>query len=112
MSPAFILYLIDLIGNFNVVIVLLLILTIIILLFFVVGFLAEYERDDNAKVHPFFSKLIKLFFVLSAISIILPSEKTMYMMVGASYLNNSEVPAKVERIINDKLDEIIKKDGK
>lgn len=50
----------------------------------------------------------KTFIVLIIAFVFLPSEKTMYMMLGAHYLKKSDIPQKLELVINKKLDEYLK----
>lgn len=42
--------------------------------------------------------------VLILISMLIPSEKTVYLMLGANYLKNSMLPSKVEMAIEKKID--------
>jgi hypothetical protein len=55
---------------------------------------------------------IGIFLPLLLMALILPSEKTMYLMAGAKCLQDSIIPKKIELIISKKLDEYLLEDNK
>lgn len=110
MSPTVILYLIDFLNGFNCFGAIIITAILILLIVLTIKWLADNDDRIEQPLTPMMKNLIKWFFILGALNILIPSEKTMYMMAGTHYLNKSEIPAKVEKIINDKLDDIIQKD--
>lgn len=106
MNIELILYLIDIGINFQIVTFIASI--IMMVLYFITAFHNSTSFCDNEKIsyknHLFASKILTVFIF---ISILVPSKKTMYMMIGAKYLRESNVPEKVQMIINKKLDEYL-----
>ena len=47
------------------------------------------------------------FILIILISSLVPSEKTMYLMLGADYLKNSTLPSKVELALEKKIDKYL-----
>jgi hypothetical protein len=71
----------------------------------------EY-MDENSKKpwQPYCTTLVWLSFVSFIVSALLPSERTMYMMAGASLAKeavNSATGQKVQAVVNAKLDEML-----
>lgn len=53
----------------------------------------------------FFTSFFSVFLIF--ISLLMPSEKTIYLMLGANYLKNSTLPSKVEMAIEKKINEYL-----
>jgi len=111
MSYALIIYLMDVIGNIDVTLGLLLFLCIIMAVF--VG--VNYFVDGNERCGKWFKSLIGVVCVCSILLVLIPSNKTMYAMVGASVAQkiiedprSKEISDKVLLIVNQKLDGTIK----
>ena len=70
---------------------------------------STYRNDDEKK--PKVMKIAKqmgLFFLLcSTVSMIIPSKNTMYLMTAASWADKSQLPEKVVKALEVKLDKII-----
>ncbi len=49
-----------------------------------------------------------LFLIILSITIFVPSKQTMYLMLGANYLQQSGLPTKVSEALELKLDDVIK----
>lgn len=65
----------------------------------------EKEEDkfiNNSKKN--YSRFIKVWLILLFTSCLFPSEKTIYLMLGANYLKTSTLPSKVEMAIEKKID--------
>lgn len=64
------------------------------------------EEGKKAKifVHKYLIGNIKWVFVALFISMVIPSERTMYLMLGANFLKSSSLPSKVEMAIEKKID--------
>lgn len=122
MSLSFFMYLVDILANLNcffglVIIFGGLILTLGLAILNIM-LLHEYnERDKEALKNSINSlkKRIFPFLLVCIISCLIPSQKTMYMMLGANYLQNSTIPPKIMTALELKLDDVIvelKKDKK
>lgn len=64
----------------------------------------DYEKEARARVNKLIRLFLKILVPLVLVVIFVPDAKTMYLMMGAEYLNKSDIPVKVEKIINNKLD--------
>jgi heme/copper-type cytochrome/quinol oxidase subunit 2 len=104
MSIELFLYLIDLIASIGIMSCLLFFILIIIL---IVELIKAFNDDDDEGKFKYSTKLKKYFCILAIIIMIIPSEKTMYLMLGSNYLKKSDIPQKVELAINKKLDEYL-----
>jgi|GEM_PF-5267583 hypothetical protein len=109
MSAALAIYLIELLGSLGCIVT---ILWILASLFFIGAFyllyLAAKEGDEDMRLEAL--KILNkywIFLLLSLFAIIIPSKESMYVMLGAKYLSQSELPAKVEKVISLKMDEYI-----
>lgn len=109
MTAATYLYLISLISNFRecfYYLITLLCAAIVISGATILIFHIDEIKDKSKPVFWLKSSII-YFFIASFISCFLPSEKTMYLMIGANYLEKSGIPTKVEQVINKKLNEYL-----
>jgi hypothetical protein len=122
MSIEALLYLINVIGKFgdifSVLTVISLIVSILVTVFFVINegsnSRAEsgWQRDDYINFRFISLRVLKIFvpvLVLSSVfSVIIPNEKTMYAIAFSHYAKQSEIPEKVLKAIEFKLDEVVK----
>lgn len=114
------LYLIDVLDTTKgVAIIGLVLLTITSVIIGLMAYCDSNTSEDEIVIKKAFSSLLKITLLLLIISILIPSQKTMYLMASTeaakSVLANPEVKKigdKVTSIINEKLDEILKKEGK
>lgn len=117
MSAATWIYLINLLDNLNGFFVFLCALTTIIFILSGIFALTKYndldygfQSEKDASHEEFLKalKFLKLSLLFTVVfwfmTIFIPSEKSMYLMVGTSYLEKSNIPNKVEQVINKKLD--------
>lgn len=68
------------------------------------------STETNGIISGLIKKLWKNSWVLVVaivISIFVPSQKTMYLMLGTSYLSSTKLPTKVEQALELKLDSVI-----
>ena len=110
MNAELTLYTISILGNISNAIAVIGVLSLLLLIFSLIMRCNEDFDDINIK------KYLKLSLILLAISvfvgILIPDQKTMYMMASTHYLKKSDIPSKVLEILNHKLDEIIKENKK
>ncbi len=78
-----------------------------------------YSEKLHDHVNNLVKRLIKKWWVISLlliINIFTPSKTTMYLMLGAKYLSDSNIPSQVSEILNlelkDILDDLKKSDEK
>ena len=74
------------------------------------SFYSYHEDFKDSALFEFLNILklkIKWLFLLLLLNCFLPSERTMYLMIGANYFKNSSLPPKIELIIEKKLDEYL-----
>jgi heme/copper-type cytochrome/quinol oxidase subunit 2 len=106
------LYLTDILTSVKEVIVVLAIVGVVVILFASILFFSVESTDSDAdqqmnscmriiKKWPYVALLVMLI-------VILPSKKTMYLMLGATYLQDSNLPTKVSKALELKLDDYIK----
>lgn len=114
MNFELLIYLIDVISSLDSINAFILFLVISIGIFFIIAFLFSWFHEDEEnniiKKIPnkiFYRYFILLFFTMF-LGVFLPSEKTMYLMIGSHYLSKTEIPFKIEAVINKKLDELLK----
>lgn len=109
-------YLVDVIGSIDIIVSV--ILSVLVFLFIVSAVSIGSSKLENEKTDPGIMKLFKTLTVavaiLLSVKILLPSEKTMYLMAGAyvgqQIITNEAVSNKLEKvnkIIDYKLDDII-----
>lgn len=115
MSIELVLYLIEIlenIGNFLSVITVLLLVSFIFCIIasaiMVEIHVVEWHETTIYKIRNYLWILPFLFLI----SCFIPSQKTMYMMIGANVIKSSAIPSKVEQAINKKLDEYLSEDKK
>lgn len=67
-----------------------------------------YGDEEKEKAHSFFQtyfvKKIKWGLMIIFIAFLMPSERAIYLMLGANYLKTSALPSKVEMAIEKKID--------
>lgn len=78
---------------------------LVIVLYAICIFFIAATCDDIPKaLKEWFEKTFWVFCITVLVSIVTPSEETLYLMLGSKYLNKTSPPTKVEQIINKKLD--------
>src|ERR1700722_20762749 len=116
MSVSFAIYLISLVNNINISFSIITGMATMGLAVSGVGILANSNCNDDdhdlVKSKYYFKNAGIVFIISMFICTVVPSEKTMYLMIGARYLQNSLIPSKVENILNKKLDEYLTEDDK
>jgi hypothetical protein len=118
MSIEWILYLIDLLDNFNTCVAIISIISIIsfsMFSFFVYSYCNDISYRDEKSEDKRKSLSFRVakgcavsFLVTLVLNIMIPSKTTMYMMALANYSKDSNIPKKVIRALESKLDDIIK----
>ena len=108
MSIEMVLYLIDVIGNFGNLFFICGLLTFASTILF---FAFTMSEAPDGRDKPTFQKLSKYSFFISIVfaffCLLAPSQKTMYMMLATNTAKKSEIPEKVLKAIEMKLDEYI-----
>lgn len=114
MSIELFFYLADLFENISSVAAVILIFIGISMFFspIAISLLDDMSWDIEINIKRIFVYAISTALICALIAIITPSKKTMYLMVGAHYLKKSDIPTKVELVINKKLDEYLKGESK
>ena len=70
-----------------------------------------YNNEKHAEVDIFLKYLTKKSWIIAImlmISISIPSQTTIYMMLGSSYLADSKIPSQVSEILDLKLKDVLK----
>ncbi len=123
MTLPVLLYLADVLNNINSILSVMFIMAgtvfgIIAFFWFMTGMSDSFEAERNPAT-PVMRQLAKkwwLAFILALILVFTPSQRTIYLMLGAKYLSESNVPAKVAEALELKLDDVLddlrKKDRK
>lgn len=109
MSLSLLLYIVDVISNMNCLLSLLFFIISGSLLVLLIAFVCS-DDDDKEKLITILKYIYKKIWICISIVIliiILPSSKTMYLMLGSSYLQNSNIPLKVQQALELKLDDVI-----
>lgn len=107
------LYLTDIVHNVNAIFgIIFVVFAVFNIILFFIWFIAIASGEEFSD---FIGNLLKniwrkwffigLFFVTL---IITPSQRTMYLMLGSSFLSQSNLPAKVTQVLELKLDDVIK----
>lgn len=68
----------------------------------------EKEQEIIVSMITSAKRIVYLPILALLITIFIPGETTMYMMMGSSYLSNSQIPSQVSEILNLKLADVIK----
>lgn len=108
MSIELFLYLIDISSNISA----LCDIALCILLFFaglytLVGFAINENANHLRNLKGYYKYYFIPLALCSIICALTPSQKTFYLIIGAHYLKSSDLPSKVELIIEKKLDEYL-----
>lgn len=107
------LYLVEVISNINDIIGILLLISIVGILVPIIvwgmSFILDehHLRDSIYKVFKLHYKKAWILIILIALNVIIPTKKTMYLMLGTNYLSQSGIPTKVSQALELKLDDII-----
>lgn len=112
MTLAQVLYLTSVIENLNSIICIFVFFYIIgsAILAFVYGVMTVSgdEREGIEKFIKYYYGKLWIFIICLIITILTPSKNTMYLMLGATYLQQSNLPTKVSEVLDLKLDDVIK----
>lgn len=114
MQLALFLYLTDFIGNVDRVLSFIMVAYPIILLGFGFAWVLTndgYIEDAHASVVKTQTQVHKKWWVWGLsilLAVAIPTQRTMYLMLGSIYLSESKIPAKVATALELKLDDIIK----
>ena len=119
MSPALIIYLIELMGNVGLIIGIIFGVFAVALILLIITVLEnDIELSADNKKSLEFNKMASVatrgLIVSLVLYTIIPSKNSMYLMASANYLNKSDMPHKVLEVLNSKLDQMIstKTEGK
>lgn len=112
MNAATFIYLANLCDGFSVLFTTLIIISVVVLIICTIVIICQInvgvENTIEKTAHNFTLKITKNCLYVFSISfffgIFIPSERTIYLMMGANYLQKSNIPNKVEKIIDKKLD--------
>lgn len=113
MSIELVLYLIDIFQSINgfaiVGLIFYLFVTIIIIGMHHFAYY-DYEKEKATYFLNILKNKLWIVFLSIFLCIFIPSQKTMYLMLGANFLKNSSLPSKVEMAIEKKIDEYLVED--
>lgn len=106
------LYLVDVLDNIDTLIGLSVFSFLAFLVIFGVVSSVWHDDDDGFPewVRKAWSSIYRkmwVFFVALSVSLLIPSQKTMYLMLGSSYLSTTGIPTKVQQALELKLDDVI-----
>lgn len=110
MGLAFWLYAVDFISNIDSVFFFILFSYITLLVIFGLVWLAVDVKEYQEALYLLIKKIVFKWWVAIIVlflSVFIPNQKTMYMMLGASYLSQSNLPEKVSKILDSKLDNVL-----
>lgn len=110
MGLAFWLYITDFISNIDVCCGMVWIIYLLVLGMFSFTWGASESNETIKLMSNLIKKTLKLWWIpilALAFSIFIPNKRTVYLMLGASYLSQSNLPSKVSQILDLKLDNII-----
>lgn len=105
MSITTLIYLISVLAKLNIILVIFALFSmgmIILLAFNLIDYNSTNEGKVSSKKLIF--KTIRWAATFLFLSVFCPSEKTMYLMLGANVIQKSSIPSKVEALVNKKLD--------
>ena len=103
-----VIYLIEIISNIDNFLNAIFFLGITIMI--ISGAIYLLNIDDNPNIARKMSKILKKFWFLPivlSINVFFPEKNSMYLMLGAKYLSQSNIPTKVEKALNLKIDNYI-----
>jgi heme/copper-type cytochrome/quinol oxidase subunit 2 len=114
MKLAFFLYLTDILHSINEVFIFLIVIYFAVLAGFI--FISATTQDNcDKEIHnsaiAATKKIIYKWWAIALIALIslaIPTQRTMYLMLGSIYLSKSNLPSKVSQALELKLDDIIK----
>jgi|SRR6185503_9549953 len=105
------LYLTDILHSFDCFLGIVIFTTIVLFCISIVTFINLDNSKEDEQVEQIILKSYKKWWVFALIVILdlfIPSQKTMYLMLGSSFLSQSNLPSKVSQVLELKLDDIIK----
>ncbi len=112
MSIALLIYFAGMFGSIGTVCIFIIIFSCIAMIIFgimliVTGYCNNKEDLEYMTAKGNFNKSLAVLIIASAIVCIVPSEKTVYMMLGANIAGKTEIPQKLVDVIDLKLTEIL-----
>lgn len=110
MSLAFWLWIASILNGLNFLIGFGFFACILLAIFCFVVMANTYDEDEPPHIYKECKKILNKYWVLILLSItlvLLPDQKTIYLMIGSNYLQNSAIPTKVVNILNMKIDDIM-----
>lgn len=114
MSLTVLLYLVEVIHSIDCLLSIFTFIYIVILGVSSFGWFVSNDGYNEDKLELFGSILKKvskkswIFIICLFLQIIIPTKTAMYMMLGSSYLTDSNIPAQVSEILNLKLNDVLK----
>ena len=114
MSIEVVLWLIDVlpvISRLFVVLSILFLISIIITWVACINEQTEQEEQIRNNIANNYKKIFGIPVLIMLFAFLMPSQETMYMMLGAHYIKNSTLPTKVELAIEKKIDSYLGESG-
>lgn len=107
------LYLTNIIHHFYCMLILMFLIGLIVLLVAFVGkiFCFHEYTDVDGEAEKMWTAILKkgwIVLIIAITGIFIPGDRTMYLMLGVSYLQDSNLPTKVSKALELKLDNYIK----
>jgi|SRR5271163_1611650 len=112
MSTVLVIYILSLLEKLNILSIIILVITVLVSFFVSMYYCGECihmtrDKNDLEKWYRFYLRRAGIVVGLCCfLQVVIPSTDKMYLMAGAHYLQKSELPDRVGRILNQKLDEI------
>ncbi len=109
MSIVMVFYLVSLLGNLSVFSTIILVVLIIVAVITFINLMVSYEGDGEfpKDMMNIFRNLVIAILCCGLFNCFIPSTLSMYSMVGVKYLSDTQIPEKVAKLVNLKLDEFI-----
>lgn len=105
------LYVVDVMSSINCILSFIFVGFIIVGIFGVIATLVNISDEDCwpgiVKAWTFVYRRLWVLFLYALLMIAIPSSKTMYLMLGTSYLTSTGIPTKVQQALELKLDDVI-----
>lgn len=113
MSLTLLLYLVEVAHSIDCLLGFFTVIYVLMLGFLSIGWFVTndgYEQDKHEIFGSILKKVSKkswIFIICVCLQIIIPTKTAMYMMLGSSYLTDSNIPSQVSEILNLKLNNIL-----
>lgn len=113
MSLTLLLYIVEILNSLDCLLGFVIVVYTLTMGFLLFGWFVTNDGYDKDK-HEFIGAILKkvsdkswIFIICLVLQIIIPTKTTMYMMLGSSYLTDSNIPSQVSEILNLKLNDIL-----